>query len=204
MRDTSSNLVDPLMLTDAAKLERWTWSEWHVMGVIMGTATDLHYKLLSKHENGAAWPLWKAIETQHVSQDVSLCHKVWMQLFGICKRPEEAYLNLYHCVNNAHSRIDHVTPVNQSSEDHSNEIALFTLLGMLHADDPLCCQLVSQKGTTLNNAYSAFLHTDRDTMVASKIELASIAFSSCCHKCDQPSHYGRDCPHFNAIAQLIS
>jgi len=191
------------MPTDAAELERWTWSEWHAMGVIMGTATDLHYELLSRHEDGAVWPLWRAIETQHVLQDASLRHEAWMQLFGIRKRPEEAYLDLYRRVDNSHSRIDCITPINQSSEDHSNEIALFTLLSTLHADDPLCRQLVSQKGITLDDAYSAFLHTDRDTAVASEIESASVTFSSRCHKCDQPGHYRRDCPHFDAIARLI-
>jgi len=94
-RDTSGNLVDPLMLTDVAELGRWTQSEWHAMHVIMGTATDLHYKLLSKHEPRDVWPLWKAIEAQHVSQDASLRHEAWMQLFGIRKRPEETYLDLY-------------------------------------------------------------------------------------------------------------
>jgi len=126
-----------------------------------------------------------------------------MQLFGIRKRPEEAYLDLYHHVDNAHSRINCITPVNQSLEDHSNKIALITLLSALHTDDPLHHQLVSQKGITLDDTYSAFLRTDRDTVVASEIESASVAFSSCCHKCDQPSHYGRDCPHFNAIMWLI-
>ena len=31
------------------------------MGVIMGTMTDVHYKLTSEHEGGEVWPLWKAI-----------------------------------------------------------------------------------------------------------------------------------------------
>jgi hypothetical protein len=204
MKDTSGNLLDPVAPTNAIELEKWNQSERHVLGVIMGTTTDLHYKLLSKHQHGGVWPLWKAIEAQHISHDASLCHEARMQLFGICKRHEEAYLNLYCHVNNAHSRIDCITPANQSTEDRSNEITLFTLLSVLPTDDPLCCQLVSQKGVTLDGAYSAFLRTNRDTTVASKVKSASAAFFPCCHRCEQPGHFTRDCPHFEAIAQLVS
>jgi hypothetical protein len=154
------------------------------MGVIMGTATDLHYELLSKHKHGGVWPLWKAIEAQQVSHDASLRHKAWMQLFGIRKRAGETYLDLYRRVDNARSRIDRITPAGQSTEDRSNETVLLTLL---HADDPLRRQLVSQKVVTLDDAYSAFLRTDRDTAVVSEIESASAAFFPRCHGVSSPA-----------------
>ena len=162
------------------------------MDIIMGTATNLHYKHLSKYEHGGVWPLWRAIEAQHVSHDASLHHEAWMQPFSIQKRSGESYLNLYRCINNARSRIDHITPTNQSCKDHSDEIAFFTLLSALHTEDPLCWHMVSQKGIT--NANSAFLHTDRDTTVASEIESASAAYFSHCHRCEQPGHYAETAP----------
>jgi len=57
MRDANGNLVDPVAPTDVAGAEKWIRSEQHVMGIIMGTAADLHYELLSKHEHGGVWPL---------------------------------------------------------------------------------------------------------------------------------------------------
>ena len=202
-KDASGVLHDPVEPTDAADLERWMRAERHAMGVIMGTASDLHYEILTRYEHGRVWPLWKAIETQHVSHDASLRHEAWMQLFGIRQRPGESYLDLYHRVDDAHSRIDRITPTSQSVQEHSDEIALFTLLSAIRPDDPLHRQLVSQKGITLDDAYSAFLRIDRDVAVASEIESASAAFIPRCHRCDLPGHYARDCPHFDAISRLV-
>jgi len=202
-RDTSGGLVDPVAPTDVTKAEKWIRSEQHAMGVIMGTTANLHYKLLSKHEHGSVWPLWKAIEAQHISLDASLHHEAWMQLLSTRRQSGETYVDLYHRVDDAHSRIIRIMPANQSQEDRFDEIALFTILSTLHADDPLCRQLVSQKEVTLGDTYSAFICMDRDTAVASEIESASVAFSLQCHRCDQPSHYAKDCPHFEAIARLV-
>jgi len=109
-KDASGVLHDPVDSTDAADLERWMRAERHAMGVIMGTASDLHYEILTRYEHGRVWPLWKAIETQHVSHDASLRHEAWMQLFGIRQRPGESYLDLYRRVDDARSRIDRITP----------------------------------------------------------------------------------------------
>ena len=202
-KDASGNLVDPVTPTDATELEKWTRSESYAMGVIMGTANDLHYEIISQHEGGAVWPLWKAIETQHVVLDASLRHEAWMQLFGIRHRPGEAYLDLYRRVDNARHRIERITPANQTPEARSDELALFTLLNALRADDALRRQMVSQSGVTLNDAYMSFLCTDRDAAVTSEFESASAAFSSRCHRCDLPGHYARDCPHHDAIARFV-
>ena len=202
-KDASGDLVDPVAPADATGAEKWTRSEQHTMGIIMGTTADLHYELLSKHEHGSVWPLWKAIEAQHVSLDTSLCHEAWMQLLGTRRRSGETYIDLYRCVDDARSRIIRIMPANQSQEEQFDEIALFTILSALQADNPLCRQLVSQKEVTLGNAYSALICTDRDAVVASEVESANVAFSLRCHRCDQPGHYARDCPHFEAIARLI-
>ena len=147
--DSTGALADPVTPTDADELAWWIASEQHAMGVIMGTAYDLHFELLSRHEYGRAWPLWRDIEAQHITPDGGQRHEAWVQLFGIRKRSGESYVDLYRCIDNARSRINRVTPVNQTAEERSNEITLFSLLMALPAEDPLRRQLVSQKSVTL-------------------------------------------------------
>ena len=89
-----------------------------------------------------------------------------MQLFGIRKQPGESYLDLYRRIDNARNWIDRITPATQTKEQRSDEIALCSLLSSLPMDDPLRRQLVAQKDVTLDDAYSSFLRTDKDTAVA--------------------------------------
>jgi len=49
-KDSTGALIDPVAPTSVDELVRWTTSEQHTMGVIMGTATDLHFELLSRHK----------------------------------------------------------------------------------------------------------------------------------------------------------
>jgi hypothetical protein len=193
--------MDPVLPANPAELERWNCSEQIAMGVVMGTTNDQHLELIHKHEEGSVWALWKAIKAHHVQRDTSLRHEVWMQLLSIRKNPDEKYVNLYSCVDNARSKIDHMTPSTLTAEECADELALFTILTALPVDDPLCRQLVSQKDITLADTYSAFLHMDRDTVT---IESANAAYVPHCHRCDQPSHFADACPHLEAIKQLIS
>jgi transposase InsO family protein len=194
-------LADPVPLADPAELERWNRSEWIAMGVVMGTANDQHLELIHKHEEGSVWALWKAIEAHHVQCDASLHHEVWMQLLSIRKNPDEKYVDLYSHVDNACSKINCVTLSTLTTEERTDELALFTILTALPVDDPLRQQLVSQKDITLADTYSAFLCTDRDTVT---IESANAAYVLRCHRCDQPGHFADACPHLEAIKQLIS
>jgi hypothetical protein len=201
MKTATGTLVDLVALADPAELERWNRSEQIAMGVVMGTTNDQHLELIHKHEEGSIWALWKAIKVHHVQCDASLWHEAWMQLLSICKNPDEKYVDLYSCVDNACSKIDCVTPSTLTSEECADELALFTILTALPVDDPLRWQLVSQKDITLADAYSTFLRMDRDTVM---IESASAAYVPCCHRCDQPGHFADACPHLEAIKQLIS
>jgi hypothetical protein len=194
-------LADPVPPADPAELERWNRSERIAMGLVMGTANDQHLELIHKHEEGSVWALWKAIEAHHVQRDASLRHEAWMQLFSIRKSTDEKYIDLHSRVDNARSKIDRVTPSTLAAEERADELALFTILNALPVDDPLRRQLVSQRGVSLADAYSAFLRTDRDIAT---IESASAAYVLRCHRCDQPGHFADACPHLEAIKQLIS
>ena len=156
-KDSSGNLLDPVAPTDAAELEKWTWSEQEALGIIMGTAADLHLELVLKHdrEDSGVWPLWKAIEAQHVADDATLRLEAWLQLFSARKRPGESYVDLYRRVDNARSVINRTTPAGQTPDEFSYEITLFSFLSALHAEDPLRLQLIAKKNVTLDDVYLA-------------------------------------------------
>jgi len=57
---------------DPEASKAWKKSEEVALGLMIGTATDLHFELCHAHERGRAWSLWCTIEEYHVLQDVSL------------------------------------------------------------------------------------------------------------------------------------
>jgi len=87
--------TDPVTPTDAEERKSWEKSEHVAQGIIMATASDLHLELIHKLREGSIWKMWSEIKSQHEQHDASLWHKVWMQLFMICKKPAETYMDLY-------------------------------------------------------------------------------------------------------------
>ena len=196
--------VNPIQPTDPDELKDWNKSECVVMGVIMATASDLHLELVHKMSKEPIWELWKVIEAQHQQHDASLQHEAWMQLFTIQKRPDEGYVNYYQWTEAAHQKIDCVTPPDLTAAQRSEELGLFTIINSLDSNDPLCCQLISQKDVTLNNAYLSFLCTDRGKAIKTEaIESAHAVLGLDCFLCWAPGHIARDCLHCNAIVSLI-
>lgn len=53
IKDSNGDLVNLKQPTDDAELKEWTKSECRAMGVILVTAQDLHYELISIHEDHA-------------------------------------------------------------------------------------------------------------------------------------------------------
>jgi hypothetical protein len=194
----------PMPPEDADDLERWNKSECVALGLIIGTATDLHFELCHAHETGCAWDLWRAIEDCHVLQDASLRYEAWMMLFAVRKTPDEPYCDMFRRVEDARNRIVRVTPANLSSKQQFDEISLFTALHALPPDDLLRRQLTSQRDVSLKDAYLAFLRTDRDAVNASAIESANAAFLAHCHRCEEPGHFARDCPFADQFKQLVA
>jgi transposase InsO family protein len=203
-KQTDGRMTDPVAPTDAAELESWEKSKQVAMGVLMATANGLHYKLVCRHEEDRAWVLWSAIEAYHVQQDACLRHEAWMLLFSIRKAPEESYIDLYHRVEDARDKIACVTPTTLTRQQQYDEIALFTTINALPADDCLHTQLVTQKDISLRDTYLAFLRTDRNAAATAAIESANAAFAGQCHKCEQPGHLAKDCPFAEQFRQVVA
>jgi len=50
------------------------------IGIIAGSAIDMHLKLLHKYEDKGMWSLWYVIEALHKQKDVGLHHSMWVGL----------------------------------------------------------------------------------------------------------------------------
>jgi hypothetical protein len=94
-KDAAGMYADPAKPTDPGKGRAWDKSEHVALGVIMVTASDLHFKLVHRMGKEPVWKLWKAIGMQHEQHNTSLCHEAWMQLFALRKKPTETYINFY-------------------------------------------------------------------------------------------------------------
>src|SRR5258706_4619787 len=189
---------------DNTDYDKWVKSEQMALGLIISTASNLHFEICHTFERGPAWSLWHAIKDSHMLQDANLWYEAWMALFTVRKTPTESYCDMYRHIEAAHSKIVRITPPDITPKQQFDEILLFTTLHALPPDDLLCRQLTSQGNTTLKDTYLTFLHMDRDITNASAIESANAAYIPHCHHCDEPGHLAKDCPYTDQFRQLVT
>ena len=134
---------------DEDEFNSWMKSEQVTLGIMIATATDLHFEICHSYKCGLAWGLWHAVEECHVVEDASLCYNTWMDLFAVRKVVGEPYCDMFRCIEAARSKIVCVTPANLSMKEQFDEITLFSTLNALPHDDLLCHQLTAQSNITL-------------------------------------------------------
>ena len=204
VRTTGGAYVDPSPPVDPADLALWNQSERLARGAIMASAYKLHLELIYRHERLSVWELWVAIEGSHVQQDASVRYAAWMSLLGVRKLADENYTEYLNKLTDAKYRIDRVTPARMTHDEKMNEIVLFAAMCGLPTDDPMRRQLVAQKNVSLADAKSAFLRVDQDSKVVAAVESANAAASGLCFTCQLPGHLSKDCPHRDAIKNLVA
>jgi hypothetical protein len=180
----------------------WRKSERTACGVIMATAGELHAEIVLRNK-GKPYDMWTAIEAQHLQRDVSLRHEAWMQFLALRKKTEETYVDYYRRVESAYAKVQRITPKNQTPEQRGHELTLFTVLSGLPHDDSLRQSLTAQRDLSLNDTFSAFLHTDAGDQVHAESANAASGGNRC-FLCSATDRFARDCPHREAISQLVT
>ena len=65
-KDSGGTLRGPVAPTDAVEKEKWEQSEEHAMGVIMGTAADLHFELKSNPTENRTLTRRRPLSNPHI------------------------------------------------------------------------------------------------------------------------------------------
>lgn len=65
-------------------------------------------------------------------------------------------------------------------------------------------QLVAQKNISFYDAQAAFLRVDQGSKVVAAVESANAAATGLCIMCHMPGHLSKDCPHRDAIKNLVA
>jgi hypothetical protein len=190
-----------------AAIAEWEKSECVVLGCLMATTGKLHREAVLKHRqsSGALWDLYSKICNYHQQHDASQRHKAWMQFLAVHKSATDSYMTYYRRIEGAYNKIDWITPAGQLAEERAEELKLFTLLSNLPHDNSLRLSLTTQRDLTLADAASAMLRLDTSKKLAvSRVEQAHAAFGSNCWTCGKKDHVARECPHREAVQQLVA
>ena len=194
----------PAPPTDRTSKEGLDWkkSSRVACGVLMATAGELHAETVLEHK-GRPYEMWKAVEAQHLLRDASLRHEAWMQFLAMRKKVDETYVDYYRRVDAAYAKVKRITPKNQTAEQRGQELTLFQLLSGLPHDDSLRRSLTAQRDVNLEDTFAAFMRTDAGDHARTESANAAASGSRGCFLCDSSDHFARDCPHREAITQLV-
>jgi len=185
----------------------WERSERVAFGCIMATAGPLHRELVLKHQKDCSlvYDLYADICGHHQQNDASQRHKAWFCFLGIHKSTDESYMSYYHRVEAAYSQIDRLTPAGQTMDQQARELKLFALLGGLPQDDTLHLLLIAQGGLALTDATAAMLQFNTGKKLGgTESEQAFAATQGGCFSCGKKDHFAHNCPHQEAIQQLVA
>jgi len=205
--ETAKKWIDPKVpdAKDTDATGEWKKAECVTSGVIMATARDLHRELLLSHHlshgRTSVWSVYKMIQDHHQTQDALQRYEAWSTFLAVRKCPEEQYMPYVRRMENAWVRIARITPPNLTLKEIGTELILFNLLNSLPEDDRLRQSLITQKDLTFSDASTAMLRVDTGNSVAT--EMANAAFGGWCYTCKGTGHIAANCPHHEAITQLI-
>jgi len=189
----------------ANKINTWVKSEHIVLGCLMATAGNLHRETILRHQSDGApmWTLYTKICNYHQQRNASQRHEAWMRFLAMCKSSTKNYMTFYHHVESAYDKILRITLSNQMPEDRTRELVLFAILSGLPHDDLLRMSLSTQKDVTLADVAVALLHFDTSKKLADN-EAGAYLAQALCWLCGNKDHLLCDCPHREAIQQLVS
>lgn len=211
LRPQRPSPADPSASTDEkAKaneaIASWDKSERIVLGCFMATAGRLHRETILKHRQtgGSMYDLYVRIRDHHQQRNVSQRCEAWFQFFGTRRVATEQYMSYLRRVVAAYDKIVRITPPDQSPEDRAQEIKVFAILYGLPHDDPVRVLLIAQGGSTLADVAAAVRRFDTDKKLAdAETEQAHATQRGSCWTCNERDHISRDCPHREAVQQLI-
>ena len=200
-KQADGTYADPVAPTDKTELDEWNRSEQMAYDLIVATAGDLHVELMLRHR-GKPYKIWKAIKEYHKQFDALLRREALMEALAIRKKPDETYTDFYHRAMDLHYKVQRLTPKNQTAEERGQELTLCALLNALPKDNYLRRTFTAADDLSLDDVISVFCRVDADERIRS-VDAASRRTSSRCHMCNLPGHAKHDCPHRDAIIQLV-
>ena len=196
-KQADGTYAEPAAPTDEMELYEWNRSERMAYDLIVATAGHFHAELMLRHK-GKPYKIWQAVKEHHKQYDGLLRRQAWVEAITIRQKPNEMCTDFFDRTKNLFSKIQRLTPENQTIEECIQEIALCAILAGLPEHLSLRRTLLAQDDLSWEDARSAFYRADADERMGIK------SVNARCYMCDEPGHGARDCPHRDAVIQLVN